>query len=78
MVRQLRHRQTKGAATAAMNLLPLRHISTSHEKQGDPDEGSLGMIALEALCSHGIYSFRYRNVQQISQLAARPKIPSRL
>ena len=49
-----------------------------HEKQGHPDEGSLGMIALEALCSHGIYSFRYRNVRQISQLAARPKIPSRL
>ena len=37
MVRQLRHRQTKGAATAAMNLLPPRHISTSHEKQGTPE-----------------------------------------
>jgi hypothetical protein len=37
MVRQLRHRQTKGAATAAMNLLPPRHISTSHQNQGDPE-----------------------------------------
>ncbi len=33
MVRQLRHRQTKGAATAAMNLLPPRHISTSQQNQ---------------------------------------------
>ena len=36
MVRQLRHRQTKGAATAAMNLLPPRHISTSHGKREGP------------------------------------------
>jgi hypothetical protein len=36
MVRQLRHRQTKGAATAAMNLLPPRHISTSQQNQVHP------------------------------------------
>jgi hypothetical protein len=31
MVRQLRHRQTKGAATVATNLKPPRHISTLQE-----------------------------------------------
>jgi transposase InsO family protein len=51
-------------------------LLAANRLRGDPGLKRRGMVASRS--SHGIYSFRYRNVQQISHLSPCPKKPSHL